>query len=126
MSTSGRGHPRVVRKPWGEERVFAEGARYAGKVILIRSGETLSYQYHQRKEETVFVLDGVLGFETEVDGVRRLLELRPGELFHITPGTRHRMYAPGADCTIVEVSTPELDDVVRLEDRYGREGTSAP
>jgi mannose-6-phosphate isomerase len=126
VSVPGLGRPRVVSKPWGEEKVFAENARYAGKVITIRAGETLSYQYHERKEETVFVLQGTLGFETEVGGERRLLELEAGELFHITPFTRHRMYAPKGDCTIAEVSTPELDDVVRLEDRYGRKGTSAP
>ena len=95
-------------------------------MIVIRAGESLSYQYHERKEETVFVLEGTLGFETEVEGSRRLLELSAGELFHIVPGTRHRMFAPSGDCTIAEVSTPELDDVIRLEDRYGRKGTSAP
>jgi mannose-6-phosphate isomerase-like protein (cupin superfamily) len=116
----------VVSKPWGEERVFAETARYAGKVIVIRAGESLSYQYHERKEETVFVLEGVLGFETEDAGGRRKLELKTGELFHVVPGTRHRMFAPRGDCTIAEVSTPELDDVIRLEDRYGRQGTSTP
>ena len=126
MNAPGLGRSRVISKPWGEERVFAENAKYAGKVILINAGESLSYQYHERKEETVFVLEGTLGFETEVDGARRRLELTAGELFHIVPGTRHRMYAPAGNCTIAEVSTPELDDVVRLEDRYGRQGTSAP
>lgn len=118
--------PRVVEKPWGEERVFAEGARYAGKLILIRAGETLSYQYHVRKEETVHVLAGRLYLDVEIDGVRQTLGLGPGETFHVAPGTRHRMFAGPEDCTVVEVSTPELDDVVRLEDRYGREGTTAP
>lgn len=118
--------PRVVPKPWGEERVFAESSRYAGKFITIRSGESLSYQYHNRKEETVHVLDGTLGLEVEQDGQRRVLTLRPGTSFHISPGTKHRMFADGADCTVVEVSSPELDDVVRLEDRYGRQGTTAP
>ena len=126
MSIQGLGRPRVVSKPWGDETVFAENAKYAGKVIQIKSGESLSYQYHERKEETVFVLEGVLGFETEVDGARVCLELQEGELFHIVPFTRHRMFALKGDCTIAEVSTPELDDVVRLEDRYGRTGTSAP
>jgi mannose-6-phosphate isomerase-like protein (cupin superfamily) len=117
---------RVVPKPWGEERVFAEGSRYAGKLLLIRQGEALSLQYHNRKEETICVLEGVLGLFVERDGLRRELRLAPGESFHIEPGTRHRMLAPDADCLLVEVSTPELDDVVRLEDRYGREGTTAP
>ena len=118
--------PRIVPKPWGEERIFAETVRYAGKLILIRAGESLSYQYHNRKEETIHVLEGTLGLEVERDGERADLSLSPGENFHVAPGTRHRMYADGADCLVVEVSTPELDDVVRLSDRYGREGTSKP
>ena len=118
--------PRVVPKPWGEERIFAEGARYAGKLLRIRSGESLSLQYHVRKDETIHVLEGTLGLLVERDGARAELRLVPGETFHVTPGTRHRMHAPEGDVLLVEVSTPELDDVVRLEDRYGREGTSAP
>lgn len=117
---------KLVPKPWGSERIFAANGRYAGKLISIRSGETLSYQYHLRKEETIHVLSGTLGMETESDGVRVLLTLAPGETFHVSPGTRHRMFADGADVLLVEVSSPELDDVVRLEDRYGREGTSKP
>jgi mannose-6-phosphate isomerase-like protein (cupin superfamily) len=118
--------PRVVTKPWGEERIFAEEGRYAGKLLRIRHGEALSFQYHVRKEETIHVLEGRLGLLVERDGARADLRLAPGEIFHVTPGTRHRMYAPDGDVLLVEVSTPELDDVVRLEDRYGREGTSAP
>ncbi len=118
--------PRVVTKPWGEERIFAETKRYAGKLILIRAGESLSYQYHNRKEETIHVLEGTLGLEVEREGERVDLSLKPGESFHVAPGTRHRMFAEAGDCLLVEVSTPELDDVVRLSDRYGREGTSAP
>ena len=117
---------RVVSKPWGSERIFAANGRYAGKLITIRAGETLSYQYHRVKEETLHVLDGTLGLETEVEGERVLLALQPGETFHVSPGTRHRMFADGKDVVVVEVSSPELDDVVRLEDRYGREGTSQP
>jgi quercetin dioxygenase-like cupin family protein len=118
--------PRVVPKPWGEERIFAENARYAGKLLVIRKGETLSYQYHDHKDETIHVLDGVLGLQLERGGEAADLRLPPGETFHVTPGTRHRMYAPEGDCLLVEVSTPELDDVVRLSDRYGRAGTTAP
>jgi mannose-6-phosphate isomerase len=118
--------PRVVPKPWGEERIFAEESRYAGKLLRIRRGEALSFQYHVRKEETIHVLEGTLGLLVERDGSRADLRLAPGETFHVTPGTRHRMYAPDGDVLLVEVSSPELDDVVRLEDRYGREGTSAP
>lgn len=118
--------PRIVPKPWGEERVFAEGGRYAGKLLRIRRGEALSFQYHVRKDETIHVLEGTLGLLVERDGARADLLLGPGETFHVTPGTRHRMHAPEGDVLLVEVSTPELDDVVRLEDRYGREGSSAP
>jgi mannose-6-phosphate isomerase-like protein (cupin superfamily) len=119
-------HPRIVAKPWGEERIFAEESLYAGKLLKIRRGEALSFQYHVRKEETIHVLEGVLGLLVERDGVRKDLRLAAGETFHIEPGTRHRMSAPEGDVLLVEVSTPELDDVVRLEDRYGRARTSAP
>jgi mannose-6-phosphate isomerase-like protein (cupin superfamily) len=114
----------LVPKPWGSERIFAANERYAGKLINIRAGESLSYQFHRAKEETIHVLSGTLGLETESDGERVLLALDPGDTFHVPPGTRHRMYAPSGDVLVVEVSSPELDDVVRLEDRYGREGTS--
>jgi mannose-6-phosphate isomerase len=122
----GARRPRVVPKPWGEERIFAEESRYAGKLLLIRSGEALSLQYHVRKDETIHVLEGTLGLYVERDGTRSDLRLSPGESFHVEPGTRHRMFAPAGDVLLVEVSTPELEDVVRLEDRYGREGTSTP
>ena len=118
--------PRVVPKPWGEERIFAEGTRYAGKLLRIRSGEALSLQYHVVKDETIHVLEGTLGLLVERDGARAELLLAPGESFHVEPGMRHRMSAPAGDVLVVEVSTPDLDDVVRLEDRYGREGTSRP
>ncbi len=118
--------PRVVAKPWGEERIFAENDRYAGKLLLIRRGESLSYQYHERKDETIHVLDGVLGLQLERGAEAADLRLPAGETFRVAPGTRHRMYAPDGDCLLVEVSTPELEDVVRLSDRYGRAGTTAP
>jgi quercetin dioxygenase-like cupin family protein len=121
-----RTEDRIVPKPWGSERIFAANERYAGKLIEIRAGETLSYQYHLVKEETIHVLSGTLGMETECNGERVLLSLAPGETFHVLPGTRHRMFANREDVLIVEVSSPELSDVVRLEDRYGREGTSRP
>ena len=111
------GRPRIVPKPWGEERIFAETGRYAGKLILIRAGESLSYQYHNRKEETLHVLEGTLSLHVERAEEKVDLRLGPGESFHVDPGTRHRMYAEGMDCLVVEVSTPEIDDVVRLADR---------
>jgi mannose-6-phosphate isomerase-like protein (cupin superfamily) len=117
---------RIVPKPWGEERIFAATERYAGKIITIRAGESMSYQFHHRKHESVHVIEGVLKMEVERDGRRIVLDLPPGETFHIEAGMRHRMFAGRVDCRVIEVSTPELDDVVRLEDVYGREGTSKP
>jgi len=114
-----------VPKPWGHELIFAKTARYVGKILHIKQGETLSLQYHNVKEETLFVVRGELKLTIESDGDRRVLPLREGESFHIPPRLIHRMEAV-VDTDVAEVSTPELDDVVRLEDRYGREGTSAP
>ena len=91
----------------------------------INRGESLSLQYHEMKEETLFVVRGELKLTVEVNGDRRELPLRSGEAFHIPPRMIHRMEAI-EDTDIAEVSTPELDDVVRLEDRYGRAGTSVP
>ncbi|HEY2321984.1 MAG TPA: cupin domain-containing protein [Thermoanaerobaculia bacterium] len=114
-----------VPKPWGYELIFAKTSRYVGKILHIKQGETLSLQYHNVKEETLFVVRGELKLTVESDGDRRELPLREGESFHIPPRLIHRMEAV-VDTDVAEVSTPELDDVVRLEDRYGREGTSAP
>ena len=114
-----------VPKPWGYELIFAKTARYVGKILHINQGQTLSLQYHNVKEETLFVVRGELKLTIESDGDRRVLPLREGESFHIPPRLIHRMEAV-VDTDVAEVSTPELDDVLRLEDRYGREGTSAP
>jgi len=114
-----------VPKPWGYELIFAKTDRYVGKILHINRGESLSLQYHEIKEETLFVVAGELKLTIEVDGDRRDLPLRAGEAFHITPRMIHRMEAI-EDTDVAEVSTPELDDVVRLEDRYGRTGTNAP
>jgi len=114
-----------VQKPWGYELIFAKTARYVGKILHINRGETLSLQYHNVKDETLYVVRGELKLTIESDGDRRELVLREGESFHIPPLLIHRMEAV-IDTDVAEVSTPELDDVVRLEDRYGREGTSAP
>ena len=114
-----------VPKPWGYELIFAKTDRYVGKILHVNRGECLSLQYHNRKEETLYVLRGELKLTIESDGDRRELALRAGEAFHIPPLLIHRMEAV-EDTDVAEVSTPELDDVVRLEDRYGRSGTSAP
>jgi len=117
-----------VDKPWGYELWWAHTDRYVGKILHVRKGESLSLQYHNVKDETIMLQSGCLLFETRdagQDGPLRAREMRPGEVFRITPGTVHRMTAV-EDCDILEVSTPELDDVVRLEDRYGRQGTSKP
>jgi len=118
--------PRVVDKPWGSEEIFAETTRYLGKILIIRAGEALSLQYHEHKEETLRVLDGSMRLVFGTDP-NRLEEqgFGPGDVFHLAPGTIHRMIAI-EDCRLLEVSTAEIDDVVRLEDRYGREGTTKP
>ena len=117
--------PRRVPKPWGHELIFAHTERYVGKILRIEKGHRLSRQYHERKDESLTVLSGILGLEIgrppEVE--RRLV--RAGEAFHLPPGTVHRFIAVES-CDLVEVSTPELDDVVRIEDEYGRTGTNAP
>ena len=117
---------RKVEKPWGHEEIFAETASYVGKILFIRRGEALSLQYHEVKEETLRVLEGEMELVMGQDP--KDLESRtvgPDTVFHVPPGTLHRMVAI-TDCLLLEVSTNHLDDVVRLEDRYGRQGTSAP
>lgn len=117
---------RRVEKPWGYELIWAHTDRYVGKILHVRAGESLSLQYHEVKDETVMVLSGRLRFVHFADGEAPTeTELGPHVPFHITPGLRHQMIAI-EDTDIVEVSTPELGDVVRLQDRYGREGTSKP
>ena len=110
---------RHVPKPWGYELIWAHTDRYVGKILHINQGESLSLQYHELKEETLFVVRGELRLTIGYEGDRREVPLREGESFHIPPRLIHRMYAV-ADTDVAEVSTPELQDVVRLEDRYGR------
>jgi quercetin dioxygenase-like cupin family protein len=111
---------RRVEKPWGYELIWAEQQRYVGKILHIERGQQLSYQYHRQKDETIHLLSGVLELQVaSADGPRQTLRLQPGQSFHIVPGLRHRMTAIET-CDVLEASTPELDDVVRLEDRYGR------
>ncbi|MGH9399556.1 MAG: cupin domain-containing protein [Thermoanaerobaculia bacterium] len=116
---------RRVSKPWGYELVFAENERYAGKILHLDAGHCLSLQYHERKDETLYVLSGQVRLEVEAEGVMNEVRLEKGQAYRIRPGVRHRMSAEGP-ADLVEVSTPELDDVVRLEDRYGRAGTNTP
>ena len=151
---SGRVEIITVPKPWGHETIWARTDRYVGKILHIKAGHALSVQYHTEKDETVFLLSGELKYwvQTESSGIRHQtptagtrtagtgetpaagrspipamtdVRLRVGDAFRLTPGTIHYMEAV-TDCDVLEVSTPELDDVVRLKDRYGREGTSAP
>jgi mannose-6-phosphate isomerase len=112
-----------VNKPWGYELHWAKTDRYVGKVIHINKGHALSLQYHTVKDETIYLWTGKLLFEIDVDGTLVGREMAPGDAVHVTPRTVHRMTAL-EDSDVFEVSTPELHDVVRLEDRYGREGTS--
>ena len=108
-----------VEKPWGYELHWAKTDRYVGKLIHVNAGHALSLQYHNQKDETIYLHSGKLWFEIERDGKLLKQEMKPGESVHITPKTIHRMTAI-EDSDIFEVSTPELHDVVRLEDRYGR------
>lgn len=115
----------IVNKPWGHERIWARTGRYVGKVLHIKAGEELSLQYHNEKDETVHLLSGELVYRVKLGETLEDVKLKKGESFRIAPGTVHQMLAV-TDCDVLEVSTPELNDVVRLSDRYGREGTSAP
>jgi mannose-6-phosphate isomerase len=110
---------RIVEKPWGHELIWAHTDRYVGKVLHIKKGESLSYQYHRVKDETIRLLGGAMSMDLETEGTKSRVSLKPGDCLHIVPGMKHRMIAV-EDCDVLEVSTPELGDVVRLEDRYGR------
>lgn len=116
----------TIDKPWGHELIWARTDRYVGKILHVRAGEALSLQYHRAKDETVMVLSGRLRLEFFAEGAPPSeRELGPREPFHVPPGLRHRMTAI-EDTDVLEVSTSELDDVVRLEDRYGRAPGSTP
>jgi quercetin dioxygenase-like cupin family protein len=122
---AGKNEVRVVPKPWGHEIIWAHTEHYVGKVLHIKAGHALSVQYHNLKDETIHLLRGEMIYRVdEGDGLREVL-LREGESFRNTPHTIHQMEAV-TDCDVLEASTPHLDDVVRLSDRYGREGTSTP
>jgi mannose-6-phosphate isomerase-like protein (cupin superfamily) len=109
-----------VEKPWGYELIYAITERYCGKLLFVRAGHALSLQYHERKDETLYLESGLAEVEIGPNVDEMDVEsLRPGVAFHLRPGTRHRLRAI-EDSVFLEVSTPELDDVVRLEDQYGR------
>jgi len=110
-----------IEKPWGWELLWARTERYVGKILHINSGAALSYQFHRKKDETIYLLRGTLDLEfAPAGGRRRRRRMQAGEGLRIRPGDHHRMTAV-SNCDVLEASTPELDDVVRLEDRYGRE-----
>ena len=118
--------PRKVEKPWGWELVWAETDAYVGKLLFVRAGEALSLQYHEQKDESWLVREGCVRIEIgSLEGELETVQAEPGAAFHLVPGTVHRLTAV-EDTLVLEVSTPHLDDVVRVDDRYGREGTSAP
>ncbi len=125
---SGRVDVRVVPKPWGHETIWASTEQYVGKILHIKAGHALSIQYHNVKDETVHLLSGEIIYRVQTGAGQDDLEdvrLRAGESFRITPHTVHQMEAV-TDCDVLEASTAHLDDVVRLRDRYGREGASTP
>ena len=131
MSLGGPGggervEPRRVDKPWGHELIWAHTDRYVGKTLVIETGKRLSLQRHEVKDESILVVSGRLRLWIEGDdGEIRTEELGPGDARHVATGRIHR-YEAIERCELQEVSTPELDDVVRIEDDFGREGTNAP
>ena len=122
---SGPANIKTVSKPWGHETIWAHTDTYVGKILHIKAGQALSVQYHNVKDETVYLLSGNLIYRVWDGDTPQDVDLKIGMAYRITPGTVHQMEAV-TDCDVLEVSTPHLDDVVRLKDRYGREGTSAP
>lgn len=124
---SGPVEVRHVPKPWGHEVIWAANELYVGKILHIEAGHRLSVQYHNVKDETVYLLSGELKYCVKLPGSAEPVDmhLQTGQAFRITPGTVHYMEAV-TDCDVLEASTPHLDDVVRLQDAYGREGTTAP
>lgn len=123
----GKKNVTIVPKPWGHEVIWANTEVYVGKVLHIKAGHALSVQYHNQKDETIHLLRGQMTYRVDFQDGRGLVEVpfAEGESYRNTPGVIHQMEAV-TDCDVLEASTPHLDDVVRLNDRYGREGTSAP
>ena len=124
---SGRVGVTVVPKPWGHETIWAHTDRYVGKVLHIKAGHALSVQYHDRKDETIFLLSGEMIYRVSARPGDPLTDvhLTAGQSYRNLPGHIHQMEAV-TDCEVLEASTPDLDDVVRLSDRYGRAGTNVP
>jgi mannose-6-phosphate isomerase len=125
---SGKSQVTIVPKPWGHEVIWAHTPLYVGKILHIKAGQALSVQYHNQKDETIHLLRGEMIYRVgdgEAGSPLREVSLVAGESFRNEPGMVHQMEAV-TDCDVLEASTPHLDDVVRLSDRYGREGTSAP
>jgi mannose-6-phosphate isomerase len=139
---SGKTPVRTVPKPWGHETIWAANELYVGKVLHIKAGQSLSVQYHNKKDETIHLLSGTMIYRVGTEDRRpnpkdrspktedrvpelKIVELNAGESYRNEPGLIHQMEAV-TDCVLLEASTPHLDDVVRLTDRYGRQGTSAP
>lgn len=113
---------RIVKKPWGHEEIWAETDKYLGKILYINAGQRLSLQYHEKKVETIRVLTGklMLVLQDKRDGPIFNRTLSEGDTYHVSQGTIHRFCALDNDVAVLEVSTPEIDDVVRLEDDYAR------
>jgi mannose-6-phosphate isomerase-like protein (cupin superfamily) len=112
---------KIIKKPWGYEEIWAHTSHYVGKILHINSGKRLSLQFHEKKEETIKVLSGIL---TIVHGAGvdtlQTSHMTAGEVFHVKPGLIHRFCADSGDVVLVEVSTTEIDDVIRLEDDFLR------
>lgn len=114
--------PKRIDKPWGYEILWAKTKDYVGKILFVKKGESLSLQYHNIKEETLYIETGECKIETGKDADHlEALHFGPGGVFHVFPKRLHRIVAV-TDCRLFEVSTPHLEDVVRLQDRYGRQG----
>jgi mannose-6-phosphate isomerase-like protein (cupin superfamily) len=125
VAQSGRVGVATVPKPWGHETIWARTDAYVGKILHINAGHELSVQFHHKKDETVHLLSGEIVYRVKIGEFLEDMQLKVGESFRIVPGTVHQLVAV-TDCDVLEVSTAEIDDVVRLSDKYGREGTSAP
>ena len=122
--TTGQPTIECVNKPWGYELIFAHTVHYVGKIIHIKAGHQLSRQYHVAKDETLMVESGELDLEIGLDELKETIRMRRRDVFRVKPGVVHRLIGV-TDVGVSEISTTEMDDVVRLADDYGREGTSA-